>query len=105
MRARVRLSFARGRLVFRLPQHGNLRRWYILHRDKPNWSAVFTGVLRLLDMEATASSQSLKLAGDAGEVTWHSRRCGTTINVQLLRFSERKQKLLAAALLKAARNF
>ena len=103
MRTGIRLSFAESRLVFQLPQKGTLRRWYVLHTDKPNWSAIFARVLGLLEIEAAESAQSLTLAAGAGEVTWHSCRFGTTINMQLLRFSERKQKLVAAALLKAAR--
>lgn len=61
-------------------------------------------ILSLLDIDAVAAGQSLTLAGGAGEVTWHPHWCGTTITVQLLKFSERKEKLIAAALLKAARH-
>jgi hypothetical protein len=41
MNARLRLSFPKGRLVFPLPQEKNFQRWCALHRDEPDWSAIF----------------------------------------------------------------
>jgi hypothetical protein len=69
-----------------------------------DWSAIFSSVLQLLDIEVTAFPQGLQLHDGKGEVTWHRRWCCTSIHVRLLKFSERKQKLVAAALLKAARH-
>jgi len=90
--------------VFQLPQKRNLRRWYALHRGRPDWNTIFASLLRLLDIQAAKSPKRLQLANGAGEVAWHRCWPGTRINVQLLKFSERKQKLVAAALLKAARH-
>lgn len=104
MRTRVRLAFLGSRLVFQLPPKRNLRRWCALHRGQRNWSAIFGGIFKLLEIEAAESSQQLQLADGAGKVTWNRCWCGTTINVELVKFSPRKQKLVAAALLKAARH-
>jgi len=65
---------------------------------------IFSSVLHLLGIELTEFPQRLQLHDGKGEVTWHRRRCCTTIRLQLLKFSEQKQKLVAAALLKAARH-
>jgi hypothetical protein len=105
MNARVRLAFARGRLVFPLRQNQqNCWHWCALHRGQPDWSAIFSSVLKLLAIETTEVAESLQLAEGAGEVTWQRCWCGTTIQVQLLKFSERKRSLVAAALLKTARH-
>jgi hypothetical protein len=104
MRARVRLSFPRSRLVFRLSQKHNSWRWCALQRDQSDWSAIFSSVLQLLAIEVTEFPQRLQLHDGKGEITWHGRWCCTSIHVRLLKFSERKQKLVAAALLKAARH-
>jgi hypothetical protein len=104
MRPRVRLSFPRSRLVFRLSQKRNSWSWCALDRDQSDWSAIFSSVLQLLAIETTEFPQRLQLHDGQGEITWHGRWCCTTIHVRLLKFSERKQKLVAAALLKAARH-
>ena len=104
MRARTRLSFPRSRLVFRLSQKHNSWSWCALDRDQSDWSAIFSSVLQLLAIEVTEFPERLQLQDAKGEVTWHRRRCCTTIHLQLLKFSEQKQKLVAAALLKAARH-
>jgi hypothetical protein len=104
MRARVRLSFPRSRLVFQLSQKDDSWRWCALHRDQLDWGVIFSSVLQLLAIEVTEFPERLQLQDAKGEVTWHRRWCCTSIHVRLLKFSERKQKLVAAALLKAARH-
>jgi hypothetical protein len=104
MRARVRLSFPTSPIVLQLSHQDNSWHWWALHYGQLDWGVIFSSVLRLLDIEVTEFPQRLQLHDDKGEVTWHRRWCCTTIHVRLLKFSERKQKLVAAALLKAARH-
>ncbi len=104
MNVRVRLAFARGRLAFPLRQNQNCWHWCVLHRDQADWSAIFSGVLKLLAIETTEVAERLQLSDGAGEVTWQRHCYGTTVHLQLLKFSERKRNLVAAALLKAARH-
>jgi hypothetical protein len=103
MSAGVRFSFPKGRLVFPVWQGESWQRWCALHRDRPDWSAIFADVLKLIAIDTTRFPDRLQLGDGAGEVAWHRRWCGTTIQVQLLRFSKPKRNLVAAALLKAAR--
>jgi hypothetical protein len=104
MRARVRLWFPKSPLVFQLSHNDNWWRWCALHCSQLDWGAIFSSVFQLLAIELTEFPQRLQLHDGKGEVTWHRRRCCTTIHLQLLKFSEQKQKLVAAALLKAARH-
>jgi hypothetical protein len=104
MNARVRLCFPRSPLVFQVWQKENSWRWCALHRSQPNWRAIFGGVLQLLGIEFTEQVDGLRLNDGNGELAWHGCACGTTIRLRLLKFSERKQKAVAAALLKAARH-
>ena len=104
MKARVRVAFPRSPLIFQLSKKNNLRRWCALHRGQIDWGEIFFSVLQLLTIKTTEFSDRLLLGDGAGEVTWQNHGWGTTINVQFSKFSERKQELVAAALLKAARQ-
>jgi hypothetical protein len=104
MNARVRLSFPRNPFIFQLSQKDNSWHWCALHHTEPNWHAIFAGVFRLLGIDFTEFPDRLQLHQGSGEVAWHSCSCCTTIRLRLLKFSERKQKVVAAALLNAARH-
>lgn len=104
MRARVRLWFPKSPLVFQLSHNHNWWRWGALHCSQLDWGTIFSTVFRLLAIELTEFPQRLQLHDGKGEVTWRRRWCCTTIHLRLLKFSEQKQKLVAAALLKAARH-
>jgi len=104
MRARVRLWFPKSPLVFQLSHNDNRWRWCALDCSQLDWGAIFSSVFQLLAIELTEFPERLQLHDGKGEITWHGRWCCTSIHVRLLKFSERKQKLVAAALLKAARH-
>jgi hypothetical protein len=104
MNARIQLSFPRSPFIFQLSHDRNSWHWWAVHRREPDWRAIFAGILQLVGIEFTESPDRLQLDDGAGEVAWHRCWCGTTIQLQLLKFSERKRNLVAAALLKAARH-
>jgi hypothetical protein len=104
MRLRVRVAFPRSPLIFQLSKKNDSRRWCALHRGQFDWGEIFSSVLQLLTIKTTEFSDRLLLGDGVGEVAWQNHWWGTTINVQFSKFSERKQELVAATLLKAARQ-
>jgi hypothetical protein len=85
---RVRL-FSRGsRWVWRLGD----RRWLAIHRRVPAWSEIFAETLDLMGVRL----------GER-EIVWRARRWWTIVELRLSGFSPKKQRLIAAGLLKAAR--
>lgn len=106
---RIRLIDPHRRLVLPLGRSrdgGTLRmRCLAFHRVAPLWPDVFMRMLRLAGVPAAAETSTLVIGDDAGRVSWRVAERWTTIDVMLMKGSTRKQDLIAAAIVKAARYY
>src|SRR5215469_8245396 len=81
------------------------------HKHK-DWKAIFLRALDLLmeevlpedpPREEPVAHTSVSFAGGEGTIVWQRRAFWTIIRLELSVYSEKKRRLIAAALLKAAR--
>jgi hypothetical protein len=96
-----------GRHVWRLWKRrgGNAleETWISLRRAPPNWEKIFGSTLDLIWLPNARQPGHIQLSDQHGFITWHESRRVTKIAVRIEGFSVRKESLIAAALLKAAR--
>ena len=78
-----------------------MRIWRALHVRPIAWADVFGPALALLGFTTAAVEGALRF--DGGSVRWTKGPFWTTIRLELPACSPKKEALLAAALLKAAR--
>ena len=98
----VRLFHRDGRVVLRMGTPSRrVRTWRALHVRSIAWADVFGPALALLGFTTEAVEGGLCF--DDGSVRWTKRPFWTTIRLELPECSPKKEALLAAALLKAAR--
>lgn len=99
----VRLFHRGARLVFvvRRVAPGE-ERWWSPHLARPDWRAVFVAALELLALPSDSPTEG-SLSCRLGQIDW-TTECGwSIIALRLNGGSETKRRLVAAALLKAAR--
>ena len=99
MSMRVRL-FSRGA---RWAWRRKSRRWIVFHRRRPTWTFIFSETLEMFSIQAQSEPYALRLAGDAGTISWRESRYWTTFEIRLDSFSSKKQELITGALLRATR--
>jgi hypothetical protein len=100
----VRLFHRGARLVFVVRRIGaGDERWWSPHLRVPDWRAVLEAQLALLGLSPHTDAEPGVVRCGSGEITWIDRRAWSTIEVRLHRGSEQKRRLVAMALLKAAR--
>lgn len=97
----VRLFHKGARLVIPAPAEDAARVWIALHRRPVEWSAIFSGAVSLLGYAAAPEPDGLRFKD--GSVRWTRGPMWTTIRLRLPSGSPKKQALVAAGLLKAAR--
>jgi len=78
-------------------------RWWSPHLRVPDWRAILEAQLALLGLPPHTGDAPGVVRCGSGEITWIDRRAWSTIDVRLRRGSEKKRRLVAMALLKAAR--
>jgi hypothetical protein len=78
-------------------------RWLALHAAPPDWTALFTRALDLMLIEVVNRDGTIVVGERLGRVTWRGASGWTLIDVDLAGMSEKKQAVVKAALLKAAR--
>jgi hypothetical protein len=100
----VRLFHRGARLVFvvRRGPTGD-QRWWSPHLSPPDWRGILTRGLALLGLPAQQESGGSALICRIGRVEWTSGRRCSMIALRFTHGSELKRRLVAAALLKAAR--
>lgn len=77
--------------------------WLAVHGSGKDWATTFSRALDLL-MEEPVTGNGVSFAGDAGRIVWQRHAFWTIIRLDLNIYSRNKRRLIAAALLKAARN-
>ena len=77
--------------------------WISPERVPSDWGRILGSALDLIWLENTRQPGHIALNNQYGFIQWYEGRQMTTIKVHLEKFSPRKQSLIAAALLKAAR--
>jgi hypothetical protein len=99
--------FHPGRHVWRLwsKRSGNTleETWISLRSVPPDWEKILASALDLIWLENTRRPGQIELNGQRGFIQWHEGRRTTRIRLRLENLSDKKQSLVAAALLKAAR--
>lgn len=80
------------------------RAWLAFHRQPRNWEAEFSKALDLLMEEPVALGDAVTFAGESGKIMWRQSGFWTIIRLKLGIYSKKKRQLIAAGLLKAARN-
>ena len=104
----IRLRFLHpGRHVWRLSRRNAPsaleEAWISPRRTHANWEKIFSSTLDLIWLPNIPQADRILLNERHGLITWHEGRWVTKITVRLEGFSEPKQTLIAAALLKSAR--
>jgi hypothetical protein len=99
--------FHPGRQVWRLwrKRSGNAleETWISLRRVPSDWEKILASALDLIWLQNTRQPGRIELNHQHGFIQWHEGRGMTKIRMRLENFSPKKQSLIAAALLKAAR--
>lgn len=100
----VRLFHRGARLVFvvRRLAPGDVR-WWSPYVNSPDWGAILGNQLALLGLPSQRGAGGMSLSCRLGEIHWTSARCWSIIALRLGGGSETKRRLVAAALLRAAR--
>lgn len=93
---------ARWVLVVRRTAAGE-ESWWAPHRALPDWQAIVARQLRLLGLAAEPAGDAPGLITPLGQIRWKGGRYWSIIRLRLDSGSEIKRRLVAAALLKAAR--
>jgi hypothetical protein len=79
-------------------------RWLALHRQPPDWLALFSRAFDLMMVEVKANGLSdLVVGNSAGHLCWRQGRGWTVVDLDLRGMSKKKQTVVRTALLKAAR--
>jgi hypothetical protein len=78
-------------------------RWWSLHAASPDWRALFSRALDLMMIPAIGEGDAIAIGSGTGRVSWRGTPRWTRIDVDLQGMSEKKQAVVKAALLKAAR--
>ena len=100
----VRLFHRGARLVIVVRRRAaGEERWWSPHLRVPDWRAVLEAQLMLLGLPPQADAGPGIIRWGSGEIAWIDRRAWSTIDVRLHRGSDQKRRLVAKALLKAAR--
>lgn len=77
--------------------------WWAPHVTVPRWTEILGGQLRLLGLSAEPAATAGRLTFRLGEINWITASRWSIITLQLQGGSDVKRRLIAAALLKAAR--
>jgi hypothetical protein len=93
---------ARIVLVLRRPAPGQ-EVWWSPHFGTPDWAAVLGQQLRLLGISFEAAGPAQLALTPAGQIQWQAGRCWSIMRLRLDAGSETKRRLVAAAVLRAAR--
>ena len=78
-------------------------KWVAVHGSPPDWKTLFTRALDLMLIDVVYREETLVVGDRLGRVTWRAGSGWTLIDVELAGMSEKKQAVVKAALLKAAR--
>jgi hypothetical protein len=78
-------------------------RWWSPYATPPDWGAILGNQLALLGLPSQRGLGGMSLSCRLGEIHWTSARCWSIIALRLESGSETKRRLVAAALLRAAR--
>lgn len=92
------------RLRHRDANKTSVHRWVAFHRLPRDWAPGFSRTLDLLMEEATILEGAINFADKSGMILWRRGAFWTIIRLELNIYSQKKRKLIAAALLKTARN-
>jgi hypothetical protein len=107
MSIRIRIIDLRRTFIARVYSrdtgHRSRQIWIAIHPREHDWPAVFRNALDLLMETSKVERQQISFAEGAGQTAWHRTAFWTIIRLDMSAFSERKRRLLAAALLKSAR--
>ena len=100
----IRLFHRGARLVFvvRRAAIGD-QRWWSPHVAPPDWGAIFSSHLALLGLPAELWPGGGRMSCRLGEIDWTAGRRWSIVALHLTIGSNTKRRLVAAALLKAAR--
>jgi len=85
-------------------ERASFHRWLAIHRSSRDWAACFSRTLDLLMEEPTPTENTISFAEKSGTILWRRKAFWTIIRLELNIYSQKKRQLIAAALLKAARN-
>ncbi len=77
--------------------------WWSPHFTGPRWTEILGGQLRLLGLSTDPGTVPGRLILRLGEISWITAPRWSIITLQLQGGSDMKRRLVAAALLKAAR--
>lgn len=77
--------------------------WWSPHVTVPSWTEILNGQLQLLCLSAEPAATAGRLTLRLGEISWITASRWSIITLQLQGGSDVKRRLVAAALLKAAR--
>jgi hypothetical protein len=78
-------------------------RWLAIHTAPPDWKTLFARALDLMMIAAVVTGGALVVGDEAGRICWRGPSSWTVIDVDLGGMSAKKQAVVKAALLKAAR--
>ena len=92
-----------ARVYSRDSDRGSRQIWIAIHPRERDWAAVFCNALDLLMENSKVKRQQISFAEGGGRIAWQRTAFWTIIGLDLSAFSEKKRRLLAAALLKSAR--
>jgi hypothetical protein len=94
--------------IMRLRRHDaervSLHRWLAIHRSPRDWTTSFSRTLDLLMEEPVILAETISFADKSGIILWRRKAFWTIIHLELKVYSHKKRQLIAAALLKTARN-
>jgi hypothetical protein len=82
---------------------GERTRWWSIHAAGPDWQALFLRALDLMMIPATGRGGTIDIGSGTGRLSWRGTPRWTRIDVDLRGMNEKKQAVVKAALLKAAR--
>ena len=78
-------------------------RWLAIHMAPPDWKMLFARALDLMMIAAVGADGGLLVGDQAGRIGWRGPSSWTVIDVDLGGMNPKKQAVVKAALLKAAR--
>lgn len=97
----VRLFHRGARLVIKVSTAEATHLWIALHRRPVAWPVIFSGAVSLLGYAPAAEPEGVRFRD--GSVRWTPGPMWTTVRLRLPSGSPKKQALVAAGLLRAAR--
>lgn len=100
----VRLFHRGARLVFVVQRRAaGDEVWWAPHRAPPDWKRILEHQLRLIGLPPGPPAAGPRILTPLGEIDWKPGRRWSIMTLRLRAGSETKRRLVAAALLKAAR--